>query len=469
MIEAVPRKWILLAAAATFLSATPASRWAGRAPGSPAGVITIDPAQKFQTIEAGWIVGSDSGEIDEQQHRIHPAWSTIQPALINAAVNDLGLTCIMIGIWSGTEGRTDAFKDWLDGKITKDQRNALRYEIVNDNNDPNTIRPAGFHWTRTDLINTLVVAPFRAAVVARGLKPCVVLTYVDFEPSAFKHASRPAEYAEFMVAAFNHFRDTYGYVPDAIDTVLEPDWMPWWTGRSIGTAIAAAKTRLAAAGYHPAFMAPSNMNLANVVPTFDALFAVPGVRGAVTDISYHLYDGVSAAERARVASRAAANGLRTSMTELIGATHHYLFNDLTIANVSSWKQNTLAWPMPTEDDGGKYFLIEPDNTIRMADRTRYLRHYFHFVRPGAVRIGALSSAPDLNPTAFINADGRTIVVVNSLSAQSFTVGPLPAGTYGIRFTTLTQTDADAGDQVIVAGGAITASIPGAGAMTVFQR
>ena len=468
MILIVSRKWLLIIAAASWFSAMPASRWAGRSPGSAAAAITLNPAVTFQTM-TGWQVAWDAGEIDEPNHRVNPQWASIQPKLIDAAVNDLGLTCILMAIWSGTEGRTDAFKDWLDGKITTQQRNALRYSVVNDNNDPNVLRPEGFHWTRTDLMNRLVAAPFRAAVIASGQKPCVTLSYVDFEASDFKHSSRAAEYGEFLVAAFNHFRDAYGYVPDNVDVIVEPDNTTWWTGRAIGAAIVAAKTRLAAAGYHPAFIAPSSTSLANVPPTFDAMIAVPGVAGALTDIGYHLYDGGTDENRARVASRAAKYGLRTSMTEMIGAGHLMLNRDLTIGNVSSWKQNTLAGPLPTPDDGAKHFLIEPDHNIRLSNQTRFLRQYFRYIRPGAVRVSASSAEPALGPVAFVHPDGRTVVVVNSSSPQSMTIAPLPAGTYGVRFTTETQTDVDAGDQTIGAGGAVTASIPGAGVITIFKR
>lgn len=467
---ALPKKWILVVAAASFLSATPASRWAGHSPGSAAAIITIDPASRFQTM-TGWLVGWEAGEIDEPNHRINPQWAAIQPKLIDAAVNDLGLTCILMAIASGTEGATDIFQDWLDGRISKAQHHSMRYDIVNDNDDPNTLRAEGFHWTRMDLMNSLVVKPFRDAVVASGQKPCVVLSYVDFEKSdsGFKHASRPAEYAEFMLAAFNHFRDAYGYVPDAIEVILEPDNTTWWTGRAIGNAIVAAKARLAAAGYRPAFIGPSSTNLANVPPTFDEMVGVRGVIGALTDIGYHLYDGGSDENRARLATRAAKYGLRTGMTEMIGAGYPTLYKDLTIANASTWKQNTLSWPMPTDDDGGKHFLIQPDNSLRMSDGTRYLRQYFKYVRPGAVRIGASTNEPDVKPVAFTNEDGGYVVVANTTRAQSVTVGPLPAGTYGIRYTTLTQTDVNSGDQVVGAVGTITATIPGAGVLTIFRQ
>ena len=49
----------------------------------------------------------------------------------------------------------------------------------------------------------------------------------------------PAEYAELMLAAFQHMQSRYGFVPDAIEVILEPENTSWRAPR-IGQAIAAA-------------------------------------------------------------------------------------------------------------------------------------------------------------------------------------------------------------------------------------
>ncbi len=60
--------------------------------------------------------------------------------------------------------------------------------------------------------------------------------------------STPAEYAEFMLAVFQHLRDKYGIVPDAIEMILEPDNGTSWTPSALGQAMVAAADRLGAGG-----------------------------------------------------------------------------------------------------------------------------------------------------------------------------------------------------------------------------
>src|SRR5690606_4765978 len=102
-------------------------------------------------------------------------------------------------------------------------------------------------------------------------------------------------------------------------------------------------------------------------------------------------------------------------------------------------------------------------------RTRYLRHYFQFIRSGARRIEATSSKSAFDPVAFINPDGGYVVVVKASGGGSFTVGGLPAGRYGVKYTTASEYDVDLPDVNVDASEAVSASIPGAGVVTIFRR
>jgi hypothetical protein len=69
-----------------------------------------------------------------------------------------------------------------------------------------------------------IVVPLRQRVLARGVPFYLLLSYVDFGgPSSRGHNTNPAEYAEFMVAVWRHFRSTYGFVPNGINIINEPD------------------------------------------------------------------------------------------------------------------------------------------------------------------------------------------------------------------------------------------------------
>ena len=137
----------------------------------------------------------------------------------------------------------------------------------------------------------------------------------------------------------------YGFVPDAIEVLLEPENTAWRAPR-IGEAIAAAGARLAAAGFRPDFIAPSVMDMANAVPFLHEIVKVPGALTYLKEIAYHRYGGVSDANLAAIHDRAAQYGLRTSMLEHIGSDAEDLYKDLTIAQVSAWQQYTLAESPP---------------------------------------------------------------------------------------------------------------------------
>ena len=61
------------------------------------------------------------------------------------------------------------------------------------------------------------------------------------------------------------------------------------------------------------------------------------------------------------------------------------------------------------------------------------------------------------------------VVVKCSSGGSFTVGGLPAGTYGVTYTTASACDVDLPDQTIDPGQAVGATIPQAAVLTVYSK
>jgi glucosylceramidase len=57
--------------------------------------------------------------------------------------------------------------------------------------------------------------------------------------------------------------------------------------------------------------------------------------------------------------------------------------------------------------------------VTITDKTKFLRQYYKYVRPGAQRIDATSSDTTLDPLAFINTDGRYVTVMKAGSAGTF--------------------------------------------------
>jgi hypothetical protein len=430
--------------------------------------IVLDPSTTYQTFD-GWEATAQAGQIDGPLYAVHPGWANDSPVLMDLLVNDLGLTRLRVSVVSGSENPIDYYQQFKDRLIDRPSGwNPHLYDVVNDNNDPFVTDASKFHWTELDEIITMLAVPFRAKVIASGQTPYIDLCYVDFKNvSAFKHSDDPNEYAEFVLAAFQHIQATFGWVPDGLEVILEGDLADRWQDPGkIGRSLAAAAMRLAAAGFHPEFIAPSSTSLRWAVVNFDALVGVPGVLPALKTVAYHLYWDNDDENLISLGVRAKAFGLKTTMNEFIGATYLHLSNDLRKANVSAWAQYQMA-AYNQNDQGAKYY-IHNGTTYGPGDRTRYLRQYMRYVRPGAVRIGATSATAELTPVAFINPGGRYTVVANATSPQNFTIDNLPAGTYGIRYTTATETDVNPGSQTIAAGGLISTSIPGAGAITVFS-
>jgi hypothetical protein len=111
---------------------------------------------------------------------------------------------------------------------------------------------------------------------------------------------------------------------------------------------------------------------------------------------------------------------------------------------------------------------------RLASRSHFLRLYFKWVKPGAVRVGATSEGSALAPIAFINTNGRYTVIVKATGANAFTIGGLPPGTYGIAYATGPddRTPNDMGDLPDVQlgpGQALSTSIGGRGIITIYGK
>lgn len=429
--------------------------------------ITVSPTTTYQVMR-GWEATTQAGE--ECATTSFPLY---QNQLMDRAVTELGIDRVRLELRSGEENSTNWDSLETVGAITYAEWRTHWYEVVNDNADPNVINPAGFHWNYVDDEVTQVVEPLRQRLQARGEQLYVNLNYVDFRHTGFEHRTAPAEYAEFIFATFNHLQQTYGWVPDAVEMVLEPDNTEW-TPAQIGAAMVATGDRLAAAGWHPDFIAPSNASMSSAVTYFDGLMQVPRADEYLTELSYHRYSGVSTGALQNIATRAVQHGIQSAMLEWIGASYETLLQDLMVGRVSAWQQFALAYcGQSGTGNGGSYYVINVTNpsapAIILGDRSRYLAQYFRYVRMNAVRVGATSSDNSLIPVAFRNADGKFVAVAKTGGATTFRIYGLPAGTYGVTYTTASSTAASGPDVVIGSGQPATVSVPAAGVVSIFGR
>ena len=242
----------------------------------------------------------------------------------------------------------------------------------------------------------------------------------------------------------------------------------------VAQAIKAAGDRLAANGFVPNFTAPSTTNASNAPTYIDQIAATAGAMQYVGEFSYHRYAGATTSILQTIASRAVTYNKQAAMLEWVGADYDTLHQDLKVARNSSWQQFALAglasWG---PDTGGAYYVVDDSNVsapqIIMGSRTKYFRQYFKFVRPGAQRIDAVTGNTNIDPLAFINTNGKYVVVVKSIAATSFNVQGLPAGTYGIKYTIGGQYDTNLPDATIASGQLVTTNIPGSGVITIYGK
>ena len=314
-----------------------------------------------------------------------------------------------------------------------------------------------YDWSFWDSRVPDFVLPFKEAVERHGRTMRLNLCYVAFGTHSGLHTTA-ANYADFMLAGVQYLDTTFGLVPDTIEVILEPDntggvGVHLNTGAEIGAATKALGDLLATNGYTPGFIVPSALSMSAASTLYDSTTAVSGASAYITTLSYHRYSGVSDPNLAAILSRINADGIESAMLEWITANAETLWVDLTKANVSMWQQYCLAFP--TSDDGAQLFPII-SNVPTIGSRTPGLAQYFKHVRRGATRIAATSGTANVRPVAFINTDGRYAVVLHADASGTYTVGPVPAGSYYVTRSSTTAARTPLG--IVTVGGSGRATL-----------
>jgi glucose/arabinose dehydrogenase len=427
--------------------------------------IALNPSTTYQTI-TGWEVPVISTVHD------YDAIVPFMGSIMDQAANDLGINMISVGTTSGDENPSDACQlQYLNRTISEGVFvDTCLYNSVNDNDNPFVINPAGFHFPILDWQIDNLLLPLKRSVEARGEKLYVLLRYVDFRSSPFEHYQNPEEYAELMQVVFDHINAKYGFVPNGIDVMNEPDQVPGWGATEMGRVIARAGARLAGLGWRPDFVAPSTVNKAAAISYFDAMMAVPDAARYLNDLSWHCYSDTGSNTSAAIGAKAVQYGVRTSMTECWTTSNTYLMlhQELKASRNASWQLGVI-------NGVNGYYEVSGSGQVTLRPKAKHIRQYYKYIRAGAKRIDATTTNSAFDPVAFVNTDGRTVVVVKATTGGSFTVTNLPAGSYGIFYTTgpdgltVSNYDVNLPDQTISQGRGLTTSIPGAGAITVYAK
>ena len=390
------------------------------APPPSGSTITVYPAITYQTM-VGWEATDQSGQTECS------GFNSYKNTLFNQAVNDLGINRIRLEVRAKSDGRTFDLAD-LDSRVNQ------------------------------------IILPIRQHLSNRGEKLFLNVCFVGDS----NLATDVNRYAQQVLATYQHLKSAFGFIPDGWEIALEPGFVTdGWDAYSLGGAIVATGSLLKSNGYTPYLIGPSNAGGANnALPWFDILTSrSPSVFPHLREFAYHRYDTTDP-YLATVASRGKQYNVNTSQLEHIGADYNELHKDLKQGNVSAWQQFTLAYC--TGDNGAQYYVAN-GGTVSMGSRTKLLRQYFKFIRAGAVRVDAQTGNSKFDPVAFRNANGKFAVVVKATGSGSFGVTGLPAGTYGIKYTTDSAYDVDLADVSISSGGAVNTNIPGPGVLTVYGK
>ena len=428
--------------------------------------IVVSPNDKFQVMR-GW-----EAHVGGMPECNQTAWNIARDRVLELSANDLGINRVRVPLRSGFENPVDHFTPYMRGESTFDDWKRTWTRPENDDDDPFHANPAGFQWAYLDHTIETVVLPLREKLKARGENLWVNLQYVGGRNLV--HATHPEEYAELVVATFEHLRQRFGLTPNSLDIINEPNMRGTWTPQQVARALLAVQPRLARAGFNPEFVGPSTTTVEASLEFLNAMLTIPGVQKVLSDVSYHGYGGGEPAVR-RLADRATGLGYRTAMLEKMGADEHDLYRDLTAGQVSAWGQfGMVHCTKPDSGDGGGVYIrmeqVDPEHPKSMlATKSRRLRHYFRYVRLGAFRVGATGGDTHVQATAFVNPDGKQVVVANADRDSELRIRGLGAGTYGVRYTTDSEDNASARDTTIAVGATLLVRLPGRGVITVFGK
>lgn len=406
--------------------------------------ITLKPTITYQTIN-GWEATGQAGQIDYSA-----AFQNYKNTLFDAAVSDLGINRIRLETRRKGSGQSGN----------------------------------GFDLATLDHTIETVVLPLKQRLAARGEKLWVNLCIVGNGYATSTSGPNGTGYDSAALELMTHMQSKYGFLPDSWEIALEPDNFGWGDPTNVANALIATAKIFKANGlpHQNYFVIPSNTDAGRAINDFVTIMTrlknqSPPLDSTVRELAYHRYGGAWQQNIQTLGNLGQQYGVDTAMLEHIASGYEDLYQDLTFGNNSAWQQFALAYD--AGEDGSVYYDIDPSNPgnpkVVLTNRARFLRQYFRYIRSGAVRIGAETNDGAFSPVAFINSannpvmPGRYVVVVNAAKAGSFAIQGLPAGKYGIKYTTQQEYDKDLPDVTLAAGQTLNSSIPGIGVITIYGK
>lgn len=267
------------------------------------------------------------------------------------------------------------------------------------------------------------------------------------EPDARSNQLRAdlyAEFAEFCVAYVRLLEREAGIELFAISLQNEPRFSQWYVsavydGPALAELVRVVGARFAREGIGTRIFLPEDAgDFAEARKLSEPSLEDPLALSYLAALAVHGYardgerPGSSEPESwAAMARWAADHGLPLWMTEASGYRHDWsgalrlasnVHAALRFGNSSVWNYYKLGESEPDSDALIRGGESEPSPLYHAA------RHFYRFIRPGAVRVGSSSSDPELLAVAFDHTDGFVLVLVNQRDESvrvELTGSPLP--------------------------------------------
>lgn len=407
--------------------------------------VTVSPAVKHQTIR-GWSCNPHYlGGSAEQREQV-----------IDDAVNLLGLTRVR---WQQPNGNRSTMRRW---------------ELENDNGDPDTADLAKLNTADADRFIKAYVLPFKRRVEVNG-EPFELW----LSPSFFKGGSTgdvpafllrsPGEYAEYATSFIRYLEDKYAVTTHHYAICNEAGNNNVFSPRVVIEMTKVLGERMAALGLPTKGQFSDGIN-ANV--TWRYILA--GKDDAelwkhVDVLSYHWYGGKNQPAMARIRDFARQKGLSTAQSEFMRLKIDHLYDDLTIGSVSYWSIYSLGGLGPR---GQNYYLRLDNTSFRRGRQFWTLRQVLRYVRPGAVRIEATSEDAALRVLAFDHRGRTTVVLINTTpphQPRNVTVQGLPKGNYGVCASTGGKPYRELGVKAADPGGGLPVAVPPNAVLSIYPH
>lgn len=359
--------------------------------------VTLDPAQRFQTIQG---FGTTQRLFDDPHttETFNPATrraAAIPPAseqakILDALYRDLGLTRVRFH----PEG----------------------VEPVNDNGDPNSTDLSKFSlaWKAADgHIESL-----------KSLLPRGVTTYYasPLLVESWMNESNPDEYVEWAMVMLRHWRQQ-GLEMPYFSIMNEPSYYGGqrsWSGAWLRDVTKRLGARLAAEGFRTKLVVPDDVSPDNAYPRLQVILADPQARQYVGAVAYHLYGRGNERDIAQLARQ---HNIPVWMSEYStpdswrewAALTHELLAEYDVSAVD------YMWGFFGDWDRSQLIRLRVNGSSYVGfdfNRQYYVMgQYSRFVRPGAVRIAATSSHPEVKVVAFLAGEKPVVVVTNTGTAD----------------------------------------------------